>query len=148
MSECKPKEQIQVLVIEDSPGDIRLFQESCARSASHFEFVRNGEQALDYLFQQGDYASTKRPDLIILDLNLPRIDGIEVLREIKKHSELCLLPVIVFSSSSSDDEIRDVYRGQVACVIKKPQQLDEFMEVCQAIDRFWIEFVCYPARRD
>jgi CheY-like chemotaxis protein len=146
MVECIQAEEIHVLVVEDSPGDTRLLQEACTHSASHFHYVKNGEEALDYLYRRGSFASAQRPDLIILDLRLPRIDGIEVIIEIKKDAELRHVPVIVFSSSNSDDEIREAYGAHVACVVKKPHNLDEFIEVCQGIARFWLEFVCYPAR--
>src|SRR5712671_5019351 len=117
MTECLPKEKIQVLVVEDNRGDARLLQEACVHVASHFHFVENGEEALDFLYRRGAFGSVKRPDLMILDLNLPRVNGIEVLAEIKSDPELRLIPIIVFSSSNSDDEIRNVYGAQVACVV-------------------------------
>jgi chemotaxis family two-component system response regulator Rcp1 len=148
MTECLPKEKIQVLVVEDNPGDARLLQEACLHVASHFHYVQNGEEALDFLFCRGGFASVKRPDLMILDLNLPRVNGIELLGEIKSDPELRLIPIIVFSSSNSDEEIRNVYGAQVACVVKKPHDLEAFLSGCEAIARFWLEYVCYPARAD
>jgi chemotaxis family two-component system response regulator Rcp1 len=148
MTECLPKEKIQVLVVEDNPGDARLLKEACVHVATHFHYVRNGEEALDFLFGRGGFASVRRPDLMILDLNLPRVNGIEVLTEIKSDPELRLIPIIVFSSSNSDEEIRNVYGAQVACVVKKPHDLEAFLSGCEAIARFWLEYVCYPARAD
>jgi chemotaxis family two-component system response regulator Rcp1 len=148
MTECLPKEKIQVLVVEDNPGDARLLKEACVHMATHFHYVQNGEEALDFLFGRGGFASVKRPDLMILDLNLPRVNGIEVLAEIKSDPELRLIPIIVFSSSNSDEEIRNVYGAQVACVVKKPHDLEAFLSGCEAIVRFWLEYVCYPARVD
>jgi chemotaxis family two-component system response regulator Rcp1 len=148
MTECLPKEKIQVLVVEDNPGDARLLKEACVHMATRFHYVQNGEEALDFLFGRGGFASVKRPDLMILDLNLPRVNGIEVLAEIKSDPELRLIPIIVFSSSNSDEEIRNVYGAQVACVVKKPHDLEAFLSGCEAIARFWLEYVCYPARVD
>jgi CheY-like chemotaxis protein len=142
------KEKIQVLVVEDDSEYTRLLQDACSHSASNFHYVKNVREALDYLHRRGLYVEAQRPDLIILDLNLPRMEGAEALAEIKGDPELRLLPVIAFSDSHSDEEIRQVYNGHVACVVRKPHESAKFQEVCQAIGRFWLEFVCYPARAD
>jgi CheY-like chemotaxis protein len=148
MNEYTRREKIQVLVVEDSSEDTRLLQEACNHCASLFHYVKNGEEALDYLHGRGSFVGARRPDLIIFDLQMSGANSAAALSEIKDDPGLRLIPVIALSTSSSNEEIRKIYNGNVACVVKKPSELAQFIEVCQAIGRFWLDFVCYPARAE
>jgi two-component system, chemotaxis family, response regulator Rcp1 len=138
----------EFLLIEDNPGDIRLTREALQGGGiSHrLSVVSDGDRALDFLHQRNHFQDAVRPDLIILDLNLPRRSGIEVLADIKSDPELCRIPVIIFTSSKSDREIDRSYELHANCYITKPVGLDRFMEVVRSIEQFWLGVVHLPAR--
>ena len=146
MNGSGPSEPVQILLVEDSPGDIRLTREVLrdARIANHLHIVSDGEQAMAFLRREGEYADMQRPDLILLDLNLPRKDGREVLAELKEDPELHLIPVIVLTTSSAEQDVLRSYDLKAACYITKPIDLDEFIAVVRSIETFWLSIVRLP----
>ena len=138
---------IEILLVEDNPGDISLtvdaFQEG--RVLNHLNVVKDGEEAINYLKQHGQYVNSVRPDLILLDLNLPKKDGREVLKEIKNDPDIKRIPVIILTTSAADEDIMKAYENHVNCYIRKPVDLDSFMEVVKKIEDFWLSIVKLPA---
>lgn len=141
---------IEVLLVEDSPGDVRLTIEALreAKVLNHLHVVTDGEQALEFLHREGSYRDAPTPDLILLDLNLPRIDGREVLSEIKSDPELKLIPVVVLTTSSAGEDILRVYDLNANCFITKPVDLEQFIRVVRAIEDFWLTVVKLPTQVD
>ncbi len=137
---------IEILVVEDNPGDVRLIQENLKafKMANEVHVVKDGVEAMQYLRQQGPYTGTTPPDLIILDLNLPKKNGREVLAEIKEDPVLKRIPVIILTSSEADDDILKAYDLHANCYVTKPGRLDDFVKVIQAIEYFWISIVKLP----
>ena len=137
-----------ILLVEDNAGDVRLTREALreAEVAVELTAVADGEQALAFLRREGAHAGATRPDLILLDLNLPKKNGLEVLEEIKGDPELCRTPVIMLTTSSSARDIAACYARGVNCYVVKPLDLDEFTGLVQAIDRFWFDVACLPPR--
>ena len=144
MSEGKA---IQILLIEDNPGDARLAIEALrdAKVRNQLNWVSNGEEALQFLRQEGKHARSTRPDLILLDLNLPRKDGREVLAEIKADEKLKRIPVVVLTTSQAEEDILKVYNLNANCYISKPVDLDQFIKVVKTIEDFWLTIVKLPA---
>jgi len=140
-------DSINLLLIEDNPGDIELTREalSLGKIVNKLQTVSDGEEALSYLFRRGEFECVTSPDVILLDLNLPKVSGREVLRQIKEDSELSATPVIILSSSEDAADIQATYDLHANCFITKPVQFDEFMRVVQAIETFWFEIVRLPA---
>ena len=139
---------IKILLVEDNPGDVELTREalSSGKIKNELTVVTDGEQALEYLFQHGDYAKAELPDIILLDLNLPKIDGREVLRECKTALGLKNIPVIILSSSAAAIDIQQSYDLHANCFVTKPVQLDDFLKVVQMIEYFWIDIVRLPTK--
>jgi two-component system, chemotaxis family, response regulator Rcp1 len=137
---------IEVLLVEDSPGDVRLTREAFkdAKMHIHLSVVSDGTEALDHLHRRGEYANAPRPDLILLDLNLPRKDGREVLAEIKKSPELLSIPVFILTTSSQENDVLQSYHLHANCYITKPVDLDGFLRVVRSIDCFWLTVVKLP----
>ncbi len=135
-----------VLLVEDSPGDVRLIKESLAEGElSHkLHVVSDGEEAMDFLRRQGRYSNEPRPDLILLDLNLPKKDGREVLSNIKGDPELKNIPTVVLTTSDSEQDIIMTYEHHANCYITKPVNLEQFIKVVNAIERFWLSIVKLP----
>jgi len=140
------KKCIDILLVEDNPADVLLMEEALhdAGSCNNLHVVNDGEEAMDFLRGQGVYAAAPRPDLIMLDLNLPKKDGREVLKEIKEDSCLSSIPVIIISTSQSEEEILNSYRLHANCFISKPVDLNHFIEIVQAIDSFWFSVASLP----
>lgn len=138
--------KVEILLVEDNPGDIVLTQEAfkSAKVANTLNVVRDGEEALMYLRRQGQFASVAIPDIILLDLNLPRIDGREVLEEIKKDPELKQIPIVILTSSEADSDVLQTYNLHVNCYVVKPVDFDKFMKVIQAVNDFWLTVVKLP----
>ncbi len=130
---------VEVLLVEDSPGDVRLTVEAfrSVPRPSHLSVARDGEEALAFLRRQGVYANAPIPDLILLDLNLPKRDGREVLAEIKKDPELRGIPVVVLTTSEAEQDIQRAYDLHANCYITKPMDLDHFLETVREIHHFW-----------
>jgi chemotaxis family two-component system response regulator Rcp1 len=134
------RKSIEILLVEDNPGDIRLMQEAFqeGRLASRLNIARDGEQALAFLRREKPYESSPRPAVILLDLNLPRKDGREVLLEIKKEPSLRQIPVVVLSTSTRAADISAAYDLHANCYIPKPVDLDKLIEVGKIIEQFWL----------
>ncbi|MDX6659999.1 MAG: hypothetical protein QOJ55_821 [Solirubrobacteraceae bacterium] len=146
MNRSLPSEPVQILLVEDSPGDIRLTREVLrdARIANELHIVGDGEHAMAFLRREGEHAGKPRPDLILLDLNLPRKDGREVLEELNADPELHLIPVIVLTTSAAQQDVLRSYDLKAACYITKPIDLDEFIAVVRSIEAFWLSIVRLP----
>jgi len=137
---------IQILLVEDNPGDVRLTQEALTAIdlANELHVVRDGVEAIDYLHADGRYTGAARPDLILLDLNLPRKNGREVLKEIKRDHALRRIPVVVLTTSRADDDILRSYDLHANSYIAKPINLDHFHHIVQTIGRYWFSIVRLP----
>jgi two-component system, chemotaxis family, response regulator Rcp1 len=139
-------EVIQILLVEDSPADVRLTQEALrdAKIANELHVAGDGEEAMEFLQQTGRYYSAPRPDLILLDLNLPKKDGREVLEELKADPELRRIPVIVLTTSAAEQDIVASYDMHVNSYVTKPVDLNEFIKVVRSIEDFWLSIVRLP----
>jgi two-component system response regulator len=137
---------IEVLLVEDSPGDVRLTREAFKDAKVHINLhvVTDGAKAMAFLKCEGEYANVPRPDLILLDLNLPKKDGREVLEEIKESPTLKSIPVVILTTSSSEADILGSYRLHANCYITKPVGLEGFLKVVKSIDGFWLSVVRLP----
>lgn len=137
---------LEVLLVEDNPGDVRLTQEAfkTGRAIKHLNVVPNGAEATDFLWRRGKYANAPRPDLILLDLNLPKKNGREVLAEIKADPELRRIPVMILTTSNADQDMFKAYNLHANCYITKPADLDQFMSVVRSIEHFWFSIVTLP----
>lgn len=137
---------IHILLVEDNPGDVRLTREALknAKILNDLSVCGDGEEALQYLRHEGQYKDTRRPDLILLDLNLPIMDGRELLSKIKQDPNLSLIPVVVLTSSAAERDIVASYELHANCYVTKPVQLNEFMEVVASIKHFWLGVVKLP----
>ena len=138
---------IEILLVEDNPGDARLAWEAIreAKVSNNLRWVPDGVEALSYLRREGKFADTQRPDLILLDLNLPRKDGREVLAEIKNDESLKRIPVVVLTTSQAEEDILKAYHLNANCYISKPVDLEQFMKVVNAIENFWLTIVKLPS---
>lgn len=146
MSNQKPTNSICLLLVEDSPGDVRLTAEALKESKieNTMHVARDGVEAMEFLRREGKYLDKPRPDLIILDLNMPKKDGREVLAEIKADPLLKTIPVVVLTTSQAERDILVSYQLYANCYIAKPVDLDEFIKVVQAIEDFWLTIVKLP----
>ena len=138
---------IQVLLVEDNPGDVRLTKEALkeGKLLNQLTVVGDGVEALSFLRKEGIYADALQPELILLDLNLPKKDGREVLAEIKADPNLRRIPVVVLTTSSSEEDILKIYDLHANCYITKPVDLEQFMGVVKSIEDFWVSVVKLPA---
>lgn len=138
---------IEILLIEDNPGDARLAIEALreAKVRNNLYWVSDGEEALEFLCREGKHAAAPRPDLILLDLNLPRKDGRQVLMEIKAHERWKRIPVVVLTTSQAEEDILKAYNLNANCYITKPVDLDQFMKVVKTIEEFWLTIVKLPS---
>jgi len=138
--------EVRILFVEDNEGDIVLTTEAMkeARISNHVTVVRDGEEALLFLLRKGKYAEAERPDLILLDINLPKIDGKEVLARIKNDPHLMTIPVVILTTSDSEKDIMDSYHNHANCYITKPVDFTKFMDVVHTIKDFWISIVQLP----
>ena len=137
---------INILLVEDNPGDIRLTREAFKESNLDAELyvTHDGEEAISFLMKKKKYRNMPRPDLILLDLNLPKKDGREVLKEIKTHPALMQIPVVILTTSRADEDISNAYNLYANCYIAKPIGLEEFLDVIQCIWNFWLKVVQLP----
>jgi CheY-like chemotaxis protein len=147
MANAPRGEPIEILLVEDSPDDADLTTDALrdARVRNRVTLVEDGVEAMAYLRRQGGYAEAPRPDLILLDLNLPRKNGREVLAEIKQDPQLRRIPVVVMTSSDDEKDILAAYDLHVNCYITKPVDLDQFIKVVKSIEHFWLCVVKLPA---
>jgi len=146
MNEPKTIEPIQILLVEDNPGDVFLAKEALKESKmySHLTVMIDGQAAMDYLNKKGNYTDAVRPDLILLDLNLPKKTGYEVLEEIKEDDNLRLIPVVILTSSDNEADIAKTYSLHANSYITKPVDLTQFIKIVDSIDEFWFAVVKLP----
>jgi chemotaxis family two-component system response regulator Rcp1 len=142
---CRP---IELLLVEDNPGDVRLTQEALreGKVSNHLHVAADGVEALAYLRREGQYAQAPQPDLILLDLNLPKKSGPEVLAEIKADPVLKRIPVVILTVSKAEEDVLKSYNLHANCYITKPVDLDQFLEVVKSIEDFWLTVVVLPPR--
>jgi len=142
-SKIKP---IEILLVEDNPGDIRLTQEALkdAKIINNVNLAKDGVEAISFLRREGNYTGAVRPDLILLDLNLPKKNGLEVLAEIKSDLDLKRIPVVILSVSKLEEDIIKSYNDYANCYIIKPVDLNQFLEVIKSIEDFWLTIVKLP----
>ncbi len=140
---CEP---IEILLVEDNPGDVRLTQEvlNDGKVRNNMSVVKDGVDAISFLYQTGVYAGAPRPDIILLDLNLPKKDGRAVLADIKADPDLKNIPVVVLTTSSAEQDIFGSYDLHANCYITKPVDLDQFIRVIRSIEDFWLTIVKLP----
>ncbi|MBE9464182.1 response regulator [Dyadobacter subterraneus] len=138
---------IHILLVEDNEGDILLTTEALqeGRISNTISVVRDGEEAIDFLNQKGRHALAEQPDLVLLDVNLPKKNGHEVLQYIKKSDDIKHIPVIMLTTSSSEKDINLSYKNHANCYITKPVELDSFLNVVTQIENFWISIVTLPS---
>jgi two-component system, chemotaxis family, response regulator Rcp1 len=140
---------INVLLVEDSKADSRLILEvfKDERIAVDVTIVRDGEEAMAYLLCEGKHQNATRPDLILLDLNLPKKDGREVLAEIKEHESLNCIPVVILTTSQREEDILRSYKLRASCYVTKPIDLEQFVKIIKSIDQFWFSAVKFPSKQ-
>lgn len=141
-----PPRPFEILLVEDNPGDVRLTVEALkeGRILNRLSVVEDGSQALSFLLSEGEFAGAPCPDLILLDLNLPRMDGREFLAIIKEYPQLKRIPIVVLTTSNSERDIEETYDLHANCYIAKPVDLDRFIEVVLSIEDFWLSVVKLP----
>lgn len=139
---------VKILLVEDNPADARLVKEYYQDSETDIiiRHVVNGVEALDYLYQRNDYKNASLPDIIILDMNLPKVEGMTVLKTLKEDEILNDIPVIVFGTSDDSKEIKNAYKSHANCYIVKPIDYDNFNEILSSIENFWISLVRLPSK--
>jgi len=139
---------VDILLVEDNPGDVELTEHALGRSQTPatLRVVADGEEAMDFLRRKGGHASAPRPDLVVLDLNLPKKDGREVLADIRSDPNLKHLPVIILTSSSADSDIENSYSLGANCFVTKPTDLKDYRNVVGAIDNFWLNVATLPPK--
>jgi two-component system, chemotaxis family, response regulator Rcp1 len=137
---------VEILLVEDDPGDVRLTMEALkeAKVRNNLSVVKDGEEATLFLKQSGQYSKAPRPDMILLDLNLPRKDGRELLAEIKADDDLKRIPVVILTTSRAEQDILKTYNLHANCYVNKPVGLDQFLEVIKSIEDFWLTIVKLP----
>jgi CheY-like chemotaxis protein len=143
-----PKRKAEILLVDDNPGDVDLTSDALSRIRQPYQLnsVHDGAEAISYLRRQGKYANSTTPDLIVLDLNLPRRDGRSVLEEIKNDQVLSRIPVVVFTTSQSSSDITRCYDLGANCYLRKPGTLPEFVAVVKAMADFWLTSAVLPAK--
>ncbi len=146
MTNVELKLPVEILMVEDNPGDVRLAREALRQGtvSHHLHVMEDGEAAMSFLRQEGSYRDAVRPELIILDLNLPRKNGREILNEIKINKQLKRIPVVIFTSSCSDDDRDHCYESHANAFLTKPSEFDGFVQVVRSIEEFWLEHVTLP----
>lgn len=140
--------ELDLLLVEDNPGDVRLIREAFenGRFQNSLHVARNGDEALDFVHQRGEYADAPRPGIVLLDLNLPRTSGREVLDEMKSHEELRRIPVIVVTSSRERGDLIESYDRHTNAYLTKPTDPDEFGDLVRTIESFWLSLVKLPPK--
>jgi len=144
---CKPR-SIEILLVEDNPGDARLTLEGMreAKVKNRMHVVEDGVEAMAFLRREGRYSVAPRPDLILLDLNLPRKDGRAVLAEVKADPDLKRIPVVILTTSRAEEDVLRAYNLHANCYVTKPVDLSQFLKIVALIDEFWVNVVTLPQR--
>jgi CheY-like chemotaxis protein len=147
MSTRSGNRPIEILLIEDNPGDARLTEEALkeGKVRNNLHMVRDGVEAMAFLRREGKYKEVPRPDLVLLDINLPRKDGREVLAEMKEHPDLMLIPVVVLTTSEAEQDVVRTYELRANCYITKPVDLEKFITIVRSIEDFWLTIVRLPS---
>ncbi|HEX7893701.1 MAG TPA: response regulator [Terriglobales bacterium] len=142
------KDSVDILMVDDNPADVDLAREALGTSRRRFRLqsVRDGEEALAFLGRKGEYAQAGVPDLLFLDLNLPRKDGRQVLAEIKKNPQVAKIPVVVFTTSGANSDVRCSYELGANCYVRKPGTLPEFMATIRGVADFWLGHATLPPK--
>ena len=137
---------MEILLVEDNPGDVRLTKEALKEGKvyNNLHWAKDGVEALEFLKREGKHANAPRPDIILLDLNLPKKDGREVLAVIKRDAVLKQIPVVVLTTSKAEEDVLKSYELHANCYVTKPVDLEKFIQVVQSIDRFWLTVVTLP----
>lgn len=137
---------VEILLVEDNPGDVRLTQEAMkeGKMRNRLSVAVDGVEAMAFLRQEGKFADAPRPDVILLDLNLPKKDGRTVLAEIKADPDLKRIPVVILTSSKADEDILNSYDSHANCYITKPSDLEQFIDVVKSVEGFWFQIVKLP----
>ena len=150
MSFSKKIKPVEVLLVEDNPGDIRLTKEAMkeAKIINNLNVVEDGVEALAYLRKKGKFKDVNRPDLILLDLNLPKKNGREVLAEIKQDINLKQIPVVILTVSKAEEDVIKTYELHANCFITKPVDMDQFIKVVKSLENFWFSIVKLPPNKD
>ncbi len=148
MNDFTKSKPIEILLVEDNPGDVRLTVEALkeAKVSNNLHVAEDGVEAMTFLRREGRYAGVPRPDLILLDLNLPKKDGREVLEDVKNDRDLKRIPIVVMTTSKAEEDIVRSYDLHANCYITKPVDLDQFMTVVKSIEDFWLTIVKLPTR--
>jgi len=143
-------EPIEILLVEDNPGDVRLTREALkeGKVKNRLTVASDGVEAMAFLRREGEYASSPRPDLILLDLNLPRKDGREVLAEIKADPALRRIPVVVLTTSDAEQDVLRSYNLHANCYVTKPVVLEKFLAIVRSLEDFWLTIVRLPPREE
>jgi CheY-like chemotaxis protein len=139
---------IEILIVEDNPGDVRLTREALkeAKVSNTLHVVEDGGAALDFLYRRGTYGEAPRPDLILLDLNLPKKNGREVLAEIKQDAHLQAIPVVILTTSQAEEDVLRAYSLHANCYITKPVDFIQFTKIVRTIEEFWLTIVTLPPK--
>ena len=139
--------KVTILLIEDNPGDVRLTQEAFKEGKKNvnLDVVMDGVEAINYLYKRDQYSEKESPDLILLDLNLPKMDGREVLEKVKNDDNLRMIPIIVLTTSDADQDILKSYNLHVNCYLNKPVDFDKFFDIIQKIEDFWLTTAILPS---
>lgn len=148
--ENRPSPPIEILLVEDNPGDMRLTKEALKEGKvyNNLHWAKDGVEAIEFLRREGKFADAPRPDIILLDLNLPRMDGREVLSIIKNDERLSKIPVVVLTTSKAEEDVVKSYALHANCYVTKPVDLEKFIVVVQSIDRFWLTVVTLPPAQE
>jgi len=150
MAERASGAPVEILLVEDNPADVRLTQEALKEGKvyNNLHWAKDGVEALEFLHRQGKHAAAPRPDIILLDLNLPKIDGREVLQDIKKDENLKRIPVVILTTSKAEEDVLKSYNLHANCYVTKPVDLEQFIVVVKSIDMFWLTVVTLPNGKD
>ena len=137
---------VEILLVEDNPGDVRLTKEAMkeGKMRNNLSVANDGVEAMAFLRREGEFKDAPRPDVVLLDLNLPKMDGRQVLAEIKADPDLRRIPVVVLTSSKADEDIISSYDSHANCYVTKPGDLEQFMEVVRSVEGFWVQIVKLP----
>ena len=138
---------VEILLVEDNEGDVGLIEEVLEETKirNNLRVATDGEEAILYLYGEGKFTGSPRPDIILLDLNLPKRDGREVLREIKEKESIKKIPVVILTTSQAEKDILRAYELHANAYVNKPLDFDQFIDVVKSIARFWLEIVCLPS---
>jgi two-component system, chemotaxis family, response regulator Rcp1 len=142
------KQPVQILLVEDNEGDVILAKEALKESEllNEISVAKDGQEAMDFLYKRGKFIDACTPDLVLLDINLPRIDGMEVLHLIKHDDRLRTIPVVMLTTSSSESDIQSSYYNYANCYITKPVDLEKFLTIVHKIENFWMSVVRLPSK--